>query len=75
MTTREPTYWKKMTLLVQIPYETYKEWDTQCDEIFHGAPGQLHDPDKGIYVVEYVPISETEAENSKFSFFTEDGGI
>lgn len=64
-----------VTMVCEVPDEVYNEWDSQCDEIFHGPAGHLHSPKNNNYVVSYDEISEDAFNRCKYSLFTEEGGI
>ena len=62
------------TVIVEVPEERYKDWSEQADEIFHGV-GFLHNPEDGVYLVEYHETTKIALELNKHRIFTEEGGI
>ena len=67
--------YRKVALIVGITEDESKEWDSQCDEIFHGPCGKLHDPENNWYVVEYDDCTKEELDKVKYDVFDEYGGI
>lgn len=66
--------WYQVTVLQFIPDAVHADWDSQCDEIFHG-PGLLHEPEKGVYVQCYQKTVAEYADKHKHDLFDEYGGI
>jgi len=67
--------WYTVLLVVGVPDEVYSEWDSSCDESFHGPAGQLHSPEDHRYVSSCSRTTEGMANQMKYNYFTEDGGI
>lgn len=61
------------TVYIHVSEEN-ADWDCGCDETFH-LGRLLHDPDEGLYLSEYHPVSWEEFEENKHKIFTERGGI
>jgi len=67
--------WYEVKLMVGVPEEKYKEWDSQCDEIFHGPAGNLHNPEENIFCIYCEPTTENKVSEVKYDIFDEFGGI